>query len=534
MAAFSQHRPVTMARQGIVAAPHYLAAEAGLQMLKEGGNAIDAAIAANAVLQVVYPFVCGLGGDLFALVYDAQSSQLHALNASGRAPAAATLARYAELGYTTMPTYGIHTVTIPGCADGWEQLMTRFGRLGLGRVLAAAIAYAEQGFAVGPGLHAAMTKMAAHASTHRSWRDNYLPGGAVASVGSIAYATQLARTFRAIAAGGAQEFYQGAVAAQIADFFAREGGLISRDDLAAHHSDWVTPLATAFGDLTIYELPPNTQGITALQMLGITDGMTLGSTPLDAATVHLEVEAKKLAFADRVRYLTDPAHMTIDPAMLITPAYLAQRRASIDPQHAQPSVAPGGFSGDTIYLCAADGAGNVVSLIQSNYMGFGSGVVVDDTGISLQNRGAYFSLDPAAANVLAPGKRTLHTLIPSMALRDGRPAICFGSMGGDGQAQTHLQVYTALARFGANIQAAIELPRWVHGATADGTGEVIQMESRFPDATIAALRERGHTMSTTEPWDALMGYAQGITIDAATGVLHGGSDPRAEGCAAGW
>jgi gamma-glutamyltranspeptidase/glutathione hydrolase len=337
---------------------------------------------------------------------------------------------------------------------------------------------------------------------------------------------------RTIAREGAESFYRGSLAAQIADFFEREGGLITREDLAAHHSDWVTPLSVPFAGLQIYELPPNTQGITALQMLGILDGLQLGTHPLAAETIHPAVEAKKLAFADRATYLTDPAFMRIAPETLITPDYLAQRRQLIDLTRAQPSIAPGSITGDTVYMCTADAEGNVVSLIQSNYIGFGSGVVVDDTGIVLQNRGAYFSLDPAATNALAPDKRTLHTLIPSMALRDGRPAMVFGTMGGDGQAQTHLQVYTAVERFGLNIQDAIEMPRWIHSDSENG--ETLLVEGRIPATTLEQLRDLGHNVQEGEPWLITMGYAQGIIFDTVNGVMQGGSDPRAEGIAAGW
>jgi gamma-glutamyltranspeptidase/glutathione hydrolase len=374
--------------------------------------------------------------------------------------------------------------------------------------------------------------MSTRPGVHRSWHTHFLPDNIVPPVGAIVRFPTLAQTFRTIAKEGAKTFYRGALAEQIAAFFVREGGLITQDDLAAHQSEWVTPLSIPFANLRIYELPPNTQGITALQMLGILDQLPMGDSPLAAETVHMAVEAKKLAFADRDAYLTDPAHMRVDPTALIDPGYLAQRRALIDPAQAQPSVAPGSFRGDTVYLCAADGDGNVVSLIQSNYMGFGSGVVVDETGIVLQNRGAYFSLDPTAANVLAPGKRTLHTLIPSMALRDGRPAMVFGTMGGDGQAQIHLQVYTAVARFGLNIQEAIEMPRWIHGA-ADGQ-ESLQMEGRFPPATVAALRRLGHLVHEEGMWQSAMGYAQGIVFDTSTGVMQGGADPRAESIAAAW
>jgi len=531
---FPQNRPTTMASHGMVAAPHYLAAQAGLDLLKAGGNAVDAAIAANAVLQVVYPFVVGLGGDLFMLLYDARSGQVHGLNASGRSAQTATIERYQSLGYSSMPRFGVHSVTVPGCPDGWGRVSERFGRLGLARSLAPAIAYAEEGFPVGPGLHRALTFMKTADRTHRSFREHFIPDGTIPSVGSIARVPALGRTLRAIAEQGPEAFYRGAVAEQIAAFFGREGGLITREDLAAHQSEWVTPLSVPFAHVDIYELPPNTQGITALQMLGMLGELPLGEDPLAPEAVHLAVEAKKLAFADRDAYLTDPAYMPWGPAHLVAPDYLRQRRAQIDPAHAQPSAAPGGFTGDTIYLCAADSDGNAVSLIQSNYMGFGSGLVVDGTGIVLQNRGAYFSLKPEAANALAPRKRTLHTLIPSLAMREGRPAIIFGAMGGDGQPSTHLQVYTAVAHFGINIQAAIELPRWVHGAESPGEGEVLCMEDRFPAATVSGLRARGHTVREIGPWNSLVGHAQGIVIDTEHGVFHGGADPRAEGIAAGW
>lgn len=532
MRQFPQHRPVTLARRGLVAAPHYLAAEAGIDLLKAGGNAVDAAIATSAMLQVVYPFFCGLGGDIFMLIYEAASGKLYGLNGSGRSASAATIERYHELGYTTMPVRGIHTVNIPGCADGWGTAAQRFGRLGLAQALAPAISYAEEGFAVGPGLYEALTGASKWPEIHRSWQTHFLPEGHIPSVGAVVRFPTLARTLRAIARHGPEIFYRGEIADQIATFFAQEGGLITRADLAAHHSEWVTPLKVPFAGLDVYELPPNTQGITALQMLGILDRQPLGADPLSPQTVHTAVEAKKLAFADRAAYLTDPAHMRIDPSALIDADYLKQRSALIDATRAQSSVAPGSFTGDTVYLCAADREGNVVSLIQSNYMGFGSGVVVDDTGIVLHNRGAYFSLDPTSANALAPAKHTLHTLIPSLALRNGRPAIVFGTMGGDGQAQTHLQVYTAVARFGLNMQQAIEMPRWIHGTTPNG--ETLLVEGRFPPETVETLRHLGHEVQIGDDWQTVMGHAQGIIFDQDSGVMQGGSDPRAEGIAAGW
>lgn len=534
MTASPRNRPVTLATHGLVAAPHYLAAQAGLDLLKAGGNAVDAAIAANATLQVVYPHLLGLGGDLFLLLYSAHDQRLHALNASGRSPASATIERYHALGYHEMPQYGIHSVTVPGCASGWQLASERFGRLGLARALAPAIAYAEDGFPVGPDLHSALTRMSAAPHIHRSWRDNFIPGDIIPPVGSIARSPYLAATLRALSEDGAGAFYRGPIADRIAAFFAQEGGLLTLDDLAAHTAEWVTPLCVSWGDLDIYELPPNTQGVTALQMLALLSELPLGDSPLAPETVHLAVEAKKLAFADRARYVTDLDHMRVDPATLLDPAYLAARRALINPLEARPSVDPGTLKGDTIYLCAADQEGNTVSLIQSNYRGFGSGYVVDGTGIALQNRGAYFSLDPTAANALAPRKRTLHTLIPSLAMRAGRPAVVFGCMGGDAQPQIHLQVYTALVAYGLDIQAAIELPRWVHGVERPGEDPALHLESRFPAETLAGLRARGHHLADLGPWDSAVGHAQGIVIDHTTGVLHGGADPRAESAALGW
>lgn len=529
-----QFRAEMLATHGMVAAPHALAAQAGLDLLKAGGNAVDAAIAANATLQVVYPFVCGLGGDLFAIVWDAPSHTLIGLNASGRAPGAATIERYRALGHETMPRYGIHSITVPGCASGWGMLAERFGRLGLARALQPAIGYAREGFPVGRGLSQALARMDAAAHTHRSFRENYLADGRIPTPGSLAIAPLLGDTLAQIADGGPDAFYRGPLAQRIAAFFTREGGLISEEDLASHLAEWVTPLSVPFGGLEICELPPNTQGVTALQMLGLTDALPLGDSPLSARTVHVGVEAKKLAFADRAAHVTDLKRMRLRPEALIAPDYLAERRALISPDRASATSAKAGFAGDTIYLCAADGEGSAVSLIQSNYAGFGSGLVVDGTGISLQNRGAYFSLDPDAANALEPGKRTLHTLVPSMALRDGRPAVVFGAMGGDGQPQTHLQVYTNLLRYEMNIQAAIEAPRWVHGADEPGQVETLWLERRFPEETVEALQAMGHTVKLAAPLDSAMGHANGIVIDAETGVLHGGSDPRAEGAAVGW
>jgi gamma-glutamyltranspeptidase len=527
------YRPATLARHGVVCAPHYLASQAGLSLLQAGGNAVDAAIAANAVLNVVYPILCGLGGDLFMLIYDAASGELTGLDACGAAGSLATVAWFQERGYTAVPQRSPLAVTVPGVADGWQMASDRYGRRGLARCLQPAIDYAEQGFGVTPYLHRSLARTAAQDWPHASWRAVYEPGGRVPAAGSVLRVPELGRSLRLIAEQGRDAFYQGEIGDALAGFMQEIGGLITRDDIAAHHGRWVQPLGVAYRGHTIYELPPPTQGVTALEALGIQDGLTLRGALTDAETVHLLVETKKLAFADRARYLGDPAAMAIDPAELLRPEYLAERRALINPARARPAEA-GALSGDTIYLCAADGEGGVVSLIQSNYMGVGAGLVVPGYGVELHNRGCYFNLEPGHPNCIAPGKRPLHTLIPSMAFKDGRPVIALGTQGGDGQPQIQQQLYAALLDFGLDVQEAIEQPRWVHGRGQPGDPPGLQIENRFPPETVARLRALGHDVVLIDGWSPAVGQAQAIVIDPETGLLAGAADPRADGSAAGW
>ncbi|HEX2914811.1 MAG TPA: gamma-glutamyltransferase [Chloroflexia bacterium] len=530
-----QTRQVTMARHGLVSAPHYLASQAGVRIMMAGGNAVDAAIAANAVLNVVYPFVCGTGGDLFMLLYDAKTDTLQGLNASGRAPAAATPEWFQANGYKKIPQRGILSVSIPGAVDGWQMASERYGRLGLARCLEPAITYAEEGFGVGYTLSASIKAVMALPDIHSSWLDVYAPGGKAPEPGDILKVPELGRSLRLIAEQGRDVFYKGEIAKAFAAFSESLGGLITEEDLAEHHGEWVDPLSIDYRGYRIYELPPNTHGLTALQMIKLLEGFNLSQDPFDPANIHLQVEAKKLAFADRDYYITDAQHMKLEAAHLLNENYLAKRRKLIDPQRAMETIAPGKVDGDTIYLCAADGDGNAVSLIQSNYMGIGSGLVVPGYGIELQNRGCYFSLDPNHANVIAPRKRTMHTLIPSMAFRNDRPAIVFGTMGGDGQPQIHQQVYNNLIDYGLNIQAAIDAPRWIHGrGFPDEPYERLFMEGRFPKATQERLAQMGHAVSETMNFNRTMGYAQGIVINQQNGLLMGGADPRADSAAIGW
>ncbi len=531
----NQTRQVTMARHGVVSAPHYLASQAGTRLMMAGGNAIDAAIAANAVLNVVYPFVNGSGGDIFVLLYDKKSDGLYALNGSGRAPAAATPDWFKANGHTKMPQRGILSVSVPGVVDGWQQISERFGRLGLAKSLEPAITYAEEGFGVGNNLSDSIKTLLKQDWVHSSWRKVYAPGGKAPEPGDLLKLPELARSLRLIAEQGRDVFYKGEIGRALVEFSQKMGGLFTMEDLAEHSGEWVEPLSVSYHGYRVYELPPNTHGITALQMIKMLEKFNLKGDPYAPENVHLLVEAKKLAFADREEYLTDPKHMKIEAAHLLNEDYLEQRRKLIQPGAAMATIAPGKTTGDTIYLCSADGEGNAVSLIQSNYMGVGSGLVIPGYGIELQNRGAYFSLDPAHANVIAPRKRTMHTLIPSMATLNDRPAIIFGTMGGDGQPQIHQQVYTNLIDYGMNIQAAIDSPRWIHGkGFPDDPLEVLNMETRYPQYTFDGLTALGHHPRPTVAFDRMMGYAQGIVINQANGLLMGGSDPRADSASIGW
>ncbi|NWJ48571.1 MAG: gamma-glutamyltransferase [Chloroflexi bacterium] len=530
----SQGRSVTLARSGLVSSPHYLSAMAGVRIMDAGGNAIDAAIAANAVLNVVQPHGCGTGGDLFMLIYDAKSDGLYGLNASGRSPAAATLDWFKANGHTTMPQRGILPVTVPGVVDGWQMAIDRFGKLSMDKVLKPAIRYAEKGFGVGPNLHAAIENILQQSWCHDSWREVYAPNGEAPAEGSILKLPELARSLIQIGDKGRDAFYRGKIARALVEFSEKEGGLFTLEDLAAHQGEWVDPLSITYHGYTIYEMPPNTHGLSALQMLKLVEGLNLGEKFPTSEAIHLMVEAKKLAFADRAAYITDPAFMKVAPERLLDEDYIAPRRALIDPRKPMLSIAPGSLEGDTIYLCAADGKGNAVSLIQSNYMGVGSGLVVPGWGIELQNRGAYFSLDPEHANCIAPCKRTMHTLIPSMAFRNSKPEIIFGTMGGDGQPQIHLQAYTDLINFGMNIQEAIEAPRWIHGRGMPDQPEGLQVETRFPPRLLGALSRMGHPIQRVGAWNSAMGYAQGIVINQENGLLMGGADPRADSAAAGF
>ncbi len=547
----------TLGTHGMVACAHYLATQAGLQILTQGGNAIDAAIAANLAMTVAYPSTCSAGGDVFMLIWEAKTRRLHALNGSGRAPRGMTPEYFAAHDMTQIPLYGPLSINVPGAVDGWFEALQRFGRLSPAAVFAPAIALAEEGVPVTAKLHSWLNEAAE--PVLRRWESSagvFLPDGVVPVTGEILRQPHLARTYRLLAEEGRDAFYRGPIGERIVDYVRRAGGVLSMEDLQAHHSDWVTPISTNYRGYEVYEFPPNTQGLTALEMLNILEGYDLKALGYQSAeAIHLMLEAKKLAFADRDRYISDPEFVDVPLEELLSKEYAEQQRARIDRRKAAQRVEAGlAREGDTMYLCTADGEGNVVSLIQSLYHSFGSGVVGGDTGMLLHNRGAYFSLDPRHVNYLQPGKRTMHTLTPAMVLREDEPYLALGSMGGDGQPQIHVQLLTAIIDFGLNIQQAINAPRWRSGRTIihrgrheivwgqrdvdEGTEgrviELVELERRFPNGIPLLLDMLGHRTVVGEPWVDEMGHAQAILITPQTRVFQGAADPRCDGLALGW
>ena len=503
-----------------VASPHHLASAAGLEVLASGGNAVDAAVAANLVLGVVAPYLCGPGGDLFAIVADRNGVRT-AIASDGRAPAGTDPDQVARAaGAERMPVRGALTVTVPGAVAGWFHLLERFGTQPFPAVAAPAVRLARTGFVVSEAAAVAFTRGASAFAGEEEWQRRF----GHLHTGDCLVQEDHARLLNLLAQDGPTAFYGGPIGRDLIAALAAGGSAMILEDLRAHRVVEVEPLPTRFAGFAILELPPPTQGVTAATALSIVEVLGRPSDPVELA--HLQIEAVKTALHDRGTFLTDPDHMTVTAPELLAKERISRLAASIDPGRAAPwppmVPAPGG----TAYLCAADGDGVCISLIQSNFMGFGSGVVLPTYGINLQNRGAQFSLDPDAANVIAPGKRTLHTLIPSLALRDGRPWLVFGTMGGDGQPQTHLQFYSRIAA-GQDLQEAITAPRWVV-SPEDGT---VKIESAADPSVPAGLRNLGHTVEVLGPRENVMGHAHAIRYDA-TGYA-GATDPRTEGAIVG-
>ena len=517
---------------GVVATSHPLASAAGLQVFQEGGNAIDAAVTAAAILAVVEPSMTGIGGDVFALVYDSATRTLKALNSTGRAGARADANRLTADGHREMPSHGPHTVTVPGAVAGWAELLRRHGSIPLARAVAPAVRFARDGHAVSDIVAEHWERTAARLAADEPAARLLLPGGRPLRAGEVFRNPELANSLEEIARDGERAMYGGALGRAIAADVTRRGGFLTEDDFAAHTSTWVDPIHTTYRGFDVYEMPPNSQGFVALEMLNILEGYDVGGMGHNSADyLHVLTEAKRIAFADRAAYLADPAHVPAGVLeTLLSKEYAAARRGEIDLQKAAASYA-GGVSfaqrdlGDTVYLAAADGKGNVISFINSLFDLFGARIVVPGTGIVLHNRGSGFSLQPGHPNRLAPGKRPLHTLAPAFLMKDGKPLTAFGVTGGDNQAQAHAQVVINVVDFGMNVQEAGDAARVRHSDAG------LAVESAVDESVRADLRRRGTTVLNGR---GEMGGYQAVAVNPQTGVLSGGSDPRKDGCALAW
>ena len=537
MSRYIAERAPTLAPQGMVASPHALASEAGVAALRAGGSAVDAAIAANAVLSVAYPHMCGVGGDAVCLTYDARSREVRALVAAGRAPAAATLQEFERRGLKEIPPRSLLAVTVPGAVDGWAEAHRTYGRLSWRALFEAAIDSAREGIPVTPKLRGWIERRLSLLSAHPTTAKIFLPDGTIPQTGDRLVQLDLARTLEVIAQEGRQGFYQGEIARAIVAFSRASGGLHTEADFAAQRSEWAEPLMGSYRGVAIFQTPPPSQGFVSLLMLHMLEEDDVGALDyLGPDHLHLLVEVKKIAFADRNRHLADPVFVKVPTTQFLSNTYARERRQLIHPDRAWiwDQVPRGSLEGDTVYVAAVDAEGNAASLTQSLYMGFGSGIVAGNTGVLLHNRGAYFSLDPSQPNRLEPGKRPMHTLMASLAFRGERLWLVFGCMGADGQPQIHVQVYSALLDHGLDLQAAIEAPRWLAGRFVIGDPrEFLTLEARIPPQTHQALEARGHAVKVGEPWDELTGHAHGVII-LENGVKVGAADPRSDGAAIGY
>jgi len=551
ISALSENRPVgknfatrseVLARHGMVCTSQPLATQAGLDVLKQGGSAVDAAIAANAVLGVVEPMNCGMGGDLFAIVWDAKTQKLYGLNASGRSPYSLTLDHFRSNHLEKIPERGPLSISTPGCVDGWFELHGRFGKLPMAKVLSHAVEQARDGFPVSEVIGFDWAGSAATLKLQPGFAATYLVDGRAPRKGEVFRNPGLAETLSRISAGGRDAFYRGELPRAMGKFVGANGGFLSERDLAEHKSEWVEPVPTNYRGYDVWELPPNTQGIAALQMLNILEGYDLRSHGFGSKEhVHLFVEAKKLAFEDRARFYADPDFSKIPVRELVSKGYAASRRKLIDPQHSAKSYEPGNpllNHGDTIYLTTADEDGNMVSLIQSLYFGFGSGVCPEGLGFALQDRGALFDLKEGEPNSYAPHKRPFHTIIPAFITRQGKPFVSFGVMGGQMQPQGHVQIVLNLVDFGMNLQEAGDAPRIQHTGLSEPTGEKaedggqVSLEFGFRSETERDLVGLGHKVGRAAT--GTFGGYQAIMVDLTNHVYYGASESRKDGQAAGY
>jgi gamma-glutamyltranspeptidase/glutathione hydrolase len=541
-------RSEVLAQHGMVCTSQPLASQAGIDVLKAGGSAVDAAIAANAALGLMEPVSCGIGGDLFAIVYSAKDNKLYGLNASGRSPLGLSFEQMQQelrkLKRTTIPSHGMLCISVPGAVDGWFELHKRFGKLPMNQVLAPAIGYARDGFPVSEliayywnlGVRGARTN-----SVPGTFLETFAPGGHAPACGEVFKNPNLANTYALLAEKGRDAYYRGEIADKIDAFMSANGGWLRKIDFEKHSSTWVEPISINYRGYDVYELPPNGQGITALEMLNILEGFELRAMGFQSAdALHAMIEAKKLAFEDRAKFIADPDFAKVPAQGLLSKKYAAERRKLIHMHRAARSYDVGNPAfqqGDTIYLTTADAEGNMVSLIQSNYRGMGSGVVVPGLGFGFQDRGEMFVMEQDHPNAYAPGKRPLHTIIPAFIMKDGKPFLSFGVMGGAMQPQGHVQIVVNMVDFGLGVQEAGDAARWQHEGSTDynlprmTTGGWVNLESGIPWNTVAELKRRGHDIRSD-----LGGYGgyQAILWDSTNKVYHGASESRKDGCAIGY
>jgi gamma-glutamyltranspeptidase / glutathione hydrolase len=534
-------RSEVIAQNGMACTSHPLSTQVAIEVLKAGGSAIDAAIAANAMEGVVEPHVNGIGGDIFAIVWDAKTKKLHGLNGSGRSPYSLSLKELQSRGLTHIPSRGPLPVSVPGCVDGWFQLHKKFGKLPMKQILSFAINYAKNGFAVHDELAGSLKAVPALYGMYPNIKEHYYPNGVVPKKGEIFKNPNLANTLEKIANGGRDAFYKGEIAQTIDAFFKKNGGFLSAKDMADHTSDWIDPVSVNYRGYDVWELPPNGQGIAALQMLNILEGYDFSKITYGSPEhIHLFTEAKKLVFEDRAKYYADPEFAKIPVKALLSDSYATERRNLIDPNRAAKHYDAGNPAlkdGDTIYMTIADKEGNMISLIQSNYRGFGSGMMPDGLGFILQDRGEMYSLKEGENNTYAPHKRPFHTIIPAFITKDGVPFMSFGVMGGGFQPMGHVQIVMDVVDFGMNIQEAGDAPRINHEGSSEPTGEKMEgvgeitLESGFPYETIRGLMQKGHKVGYTL---GVYGGYQAIKWDPIQKVFYGASESRKDGQAAGY
>lgn len=543
------YRPTTMAPNGLITTPHYLASQAGLKILQEGGNAVEAAIAAAAAIGVVYPHMNGVGGDNFWLIYNAYDKELKALNSSGRSAQGATIDFYQKQGFKKIPSRGaLAANTVPGAVAGWEQaydysVKRMKSRMRWNDLLQSAIHYAKEGFPVTPSqeywTHTNLDRSDdefRHLQRYSEFSKIFLKqDGAAYRAGEIMKQPDLALTLEGIAEKGSAFFYKGELAKKMAQNLQENGGILTFEDFVQHRSDWVHPISVQYRGYDVYNLPPNTQGFASLSILNILNQFDLQSIEEGTAEYyHLLVEAIKQAFSDRDQYLTDPEFSPIPLAELLSVQRGKELAAKIHFNkvfHFEKLLDP---KGDTVWFGVVDKDGNAVSFIQSIYHEYGSGFIPKNTGVLLQNRGSFFSLDPEHVNCLQPRKRTYHTLNPAMLFKEGKPYLVYGTMGGEGQPQTQAALVTRILDYGFSVQAAIEAPRWLYGRTWGAKSNSLKVEGRIDSEIIHTLQAQGHRMDVLEPFSDVMGHAGAIKIDPVTNVKFGGADPRGDGAAIGY